>query len=211
MDTRNARLSIGAGCCRRGWRASLPPPVRCWRPAHARRRGRYSSIPGAAAGLRRRKPLSSSRSPRRPVSVCRLSRRCPTPARARCRAVVTNGTSPRSTSPNGCAGRGLIEPIDWTVVQKDKLFRCRLRQQRLYCALGTNCAIARTSSRTAVRSRGSASGTCGSFRSALALQRCAAIAGLRAAGGRRTAGKLYPMDIDRGFRKLDQIKPHIKV
>ena len=72
--------------------------------------------------------------------------------------------------------------------------------------------IARTSSRAAARDRGRTSGT---SRSSRATARCSTTRCARCSSRSWPTAwppdKVFPMDVDRAFRKLDQIKPHIKV
>ena len=108
---------------------------------------------------------------------------------------------------------GLIEPIDWTVVKKDKLFPNAVFANGLaYCALGTNLAY-----RKDKFPRGGPKtwadfwdvkkfpGTRGMLNNPIrALQFALVADGVG-------VDKIFPLDVDRAFRKLDQIKPHIKV
>ena len=82
-----------------------------------------------------------------------------------------------------------------------------------FAILAPTSAIAPTSFRTAARDRGRISGTSRNFPAAASLcisdppRTC--IFALLADGV--PMRRLYPLDFDRAFRKLDQIKPHIKV
>ncbi len=108
---------------------------------------------------------------------------------------------------------GLVEPIDWTIVQKDKLFPDAVFANGIsYCALGTNLCYRKDK----FPNGGPKSwadfwdvkkfpGTRSLFNNAPRTLNAALLAdGV-------PADKVYPMDIDRAFKKLDQIKPHIKV
>src|SRR5437773_7566246 len=108
---------------------------------------------------------------------------------------------------------GLVEPIDWTVVKKDKLFPNAVYANGLaYCALGTNLAYRKdkfpqggpktwadfwaVKKFPANRSR---------YNNAVRAVQFALVAdGV-------PVDKVFPLDVDRAFRKLDQIKPHVKV
>jgi len=108
---------------------------------------------------------------------------------------------------------GLVEPIDWSIVKKEKLFANATYANGLaFCALGTNLAYrkdkfpqggpkswadfwdvkrfpgARSMLNNAVRT----------------LQFALVADGV-------PLDKVFPIDVDRAFRKLDQIKPHVKV
>ncbi|MCC7045921.1 MAG: extracellular solute-binding protein [Alphaproteobacteria bacterium] len=108
---------------------------------------------------------------------------------------------------------GFVEPIDWTVVQKDKLFPNAVFANGIaYCALGTNLAY-----RSDKFPNGAPKswadfwdvkkfpGTRSMYNNAPRTLIAAALAdGV-------PIDKVYPLDVERAFKKLDQIKPHIKV
>ena len=108
---------------------------------------------------------------------------------------------------------GLVEPVDWTVVKKDKLFPNAVYAKGLaYCALGTNLAYRKDK----FPQGGPKSwadfwdvkkfpGSRSMLNNAVRTVQFALVAdGV-------PVDKVFPLDIDRAFRKLDQIKPHIKV
>jgi putative spermidine/putrescine transport system substrate-binding protein len=108
---------------------------------------------------------------------------------------------------------GLVEPIDWTIVRKEKLFPNAVYANGLaYCALGTNLAY-----RKDKFPQGGPKtwadfwdvkkfpGNRSMFNNAVRAAQFALVAdGV-------PPDKVFPMDVDRAFKKLDQIKPHIKV
>ncbi len=108
---------------------------------------------------------------------------------------------------------GLVEPVDWTVVKKEKLFPDAVYANGLaYCALGTNLAYRKDK----FPQGGPKSwadfwdvkkfpGSRSMLNNAVRTVQFALVAdGV-------PVDKVFPLDIDRAFRKLDQIKPHIKV
>ena len=108
---------------------------------------------------------------------------------------------------------GLVEPVDWTVVKKDKLFPNAVYANGLaYCALGTNLAYRKDK----FPQGGPKSwadfwdvkkfpGSRSMLNNAVRTVQFALVAdGV-------PVDKVFPLDVDRAFRKLDQIKPHIKV
>jgi putative spermidine/putrescine transport system substrate-binding protein len=108
---------------------------------------------------------------------------------------------------------GLVEPIDWSIVKKEKLFPGAVYANGLaYCALGTNLAY-----RKDKFPQGGPKtwadfwdvkkfpGNRSMFNNAVRTAQFALVAdGV-------PPDKVFPMDVDRAFKKLDQIKPHIKV
>jgi len=108
---------------------------------------------------------------------------------------------------------GLVEPIDWTIVKKEKLFPNAVYANGLaYCALGTNLAY-----RKDKFPQGGPKtwadfwdvkkfpGNRSMYNNAVRAAQFALVAdGI-------SPDKVFPMDVDRAFKKLDQIKPHIKV
>jgi putative spermidine/putrescine transport system substrate-binding protein len=108
---------------------------------------------------------------------------------------------------------GLVEPVDWTVVKKEQLFPNAVYANGLaYCALGTNLAYRKDK----FPQGGPKSwadfwdvkkfpGNRAMFNNAVRTVQFALVAdGV-------PVDKVFPLDVDRAFRKLDQIKPHIKV
>ena len=108
---------------------------------------------------------------------------------------------------------GLVEPVDWTVVKKEKLFPNAVYANGLaYCALGTNLAYRKDK----FPQGGPKSwadfwdvkkfpGSRSMLNNAVRTVQFALVAdGV-------PVDKVFPLDVDRAFRKLDQIKPHIKV
>ncbi len=108
---------------------------------------------------------------------------------------------------------GLVEPIDWTVVQKDKLFPDAVFANGIsYCALGTNLAYRKDKFPNGGPQSWADFWDVKKFPGTRSLYNNAprsAIFALLADGVPRD--KIYPLDLDRAFKKLDQIKPHIKV
>jgi putative spermidine/putrescine transport system substrate-binding protein len=108
---------------------------------------------------------------------------------------------------------GLVEPIDWSIVKKDQLFPDAVHANGLaYCALGTNLVY-----RKDKFPRGGPAnwadfwnvqkfpGNRSMLNNAVRTLQFALVAdGV-------PPDKVFPIDVDRAFRKLDQIKPHIKV
>ena len=193
---RNARLSIGAGCCRRGVaRSPLPPPVRCWRPgARARRRGRsivntWGGSWTAAEEAAFFKPFTEATGIRvrtvAPVSYAKLK------AQVQSGSYEWDVTEINQSEWLRAEREGLVEPIDWTIVQKDKLFPDAVFANGIsYCALGTNLCYRKDKFPNGGPQSWADFWDVKKFPgSALALQQCAAIAGLRAAGRRRAAGQ----------------------
>jgi putative spermidine/putrescine transport system substrate-binding protein len=108
---------------------------------------------------------------------------------------------------------GLVEPIDWTVVQKDKLFPDAVFANGIsYCALGTNLCY---------RKDKFPNGGPQSWADFWDVKKFPGMRSLYNNAPRSLAfalladgvppDRLYPMDIERAFKKLDQIKPHVKV
>ena len=108
---------------------------------------------------------------------------------------------------------GLLEPIDWGIVQKDKLFAGADYSNGISaCALGTNLAY---------RSDKFPNGGPKSWADFWDVEKFpgpraminnpvrALVFALVADGV--PVDKVFPLDVDRAFRKLDRIKPHIKV
>ena len=108
---------------------------------------------------------------------------------------------------------GLVEPVDWTVVKKEQLFPNAVYANGLaYCALGTNLAYRKDK----FPQGGPKSwadfwdvkkfpGNRAMLNNAVRTVQFALVADGVA------VDKVFPLDVDRAFRKLDQIKPHIKV
>ncbi|MBI3514970.1 MAG: ABC transporter substrate-binding protein [Proteobacteria bacterium] len=108
---------------------------------------------------------------------------------------------------------GLAEPIDWAIVKKDKLPPDTVFANGIhYCALGTNLCY-----RTDKFPNGGPKSWADFWdvkkfpgnRSLYNSWSRALPAALIADGV--PLDKLYPLDVDRGFKKLGEIKPHIKV
>ena len=108
---------------------------------------------------------------------------------------------------------GFVEPVDWSIVDKTKLFDNAVVANGIkYCALGTNLCY-RTDKFPNGGPRSWADfwdvkkfpGTRSLYNHPL---RSIAFA-LLADGVPKD--KLYPLDVDRGLKKLSEIKPHIKV
>jgi putative spermidine/putrescine transport system substrate-binding protein len=108
---------------------------------------------------------------------------------------------------------GLVEPVDWTVVKKEKLFPNAVYANGLaYCALGTNLAYRRDKFPQGGPKSWADFWDVKKFpgpRSMLNNAVRAVQFALVADGV--PVDKVFPLDVDRAFRKLDQIKPHIKV
>src|SRR5258706_132363 len=108
---------------------------------------------------------------------------------------------------------GLVEPIDWSIINKDKLPPDSVFANGVhYCALGTNLCY-----RTDKFPNGGPK-TWADFwdvkkfpgnRSLYNSWDRVLPAALIADGV--PVDKLYPLDVDRAFKKLNEIKPHIKV
>src|SRR3989454_1067369 len=108
---------------------------------------------------------------------------------------------------------GLLDPIDWSVVKKDMLFPNAVYANGLaYCALGTNLAYRRDKFPQGGPKTWADFWDVKKFpgnRSMLNNAVRTAQFALVADGV--PPDKVFPMDVDRAFRKLDQIKPHVKV
>jgi putative spermidine/putrescine transport system substrate-binding protein len=108
---------------------------------------------------------------------------------------------------------GLIEPIDWRIVQKDKLFPGADFANGIgACALGTNLVY-----RSDQYPRGGPKNWADFWdvekfpgpRAMINNPVRALVFALAADGV--PADKIFPLDVERAFRKLDQVKKHIKV
>jgi putative spermidine/putrescine transport system substrate-binding protein len=108
---------------------------------------------------------------------------------------------------------GLIEPIDWRIVQRDKLFPgAEFANGIAACALGTTLAY------RADKYPGGGPKNWSDFWNvekfpgprAMINNPVRALVFALAADG-VPVDKIFPLDIDRAFRKLDQVKKHIKV
>jgi putative spermidine/putrescine transport system substrate-binding protein len=108
---------------------------------------------------------------------------------------------------------GLLEPIDWSIVKKDKLFPNAVYANGLaYCALGTNLAYRKDKFPPGGLRSWADFWDVKKFPGARAMLNNAVRALTFALVADGVAlDKVYPMDVERAFRKLDQIKPHIKV
>jgi putative spermidine/putrescine transport system substrate-binding protein len=108
---------------------------------------------------------------------------------------------------------GLLEPIDWSIVKKDKLFPNAVYANGLaYCALGTNLAYRKDKFPQGGLSSWADFWDVKKFPGARSMLNNAvrALSFALVADG-VALDKVYPMDVERAFRKLDQIKPHVKV
>ena len=108
---------------------------------------------------------------------------------------------------------GLVEPIDWSIVKKDKLFPNAVYANGLaYCALGTNLAYRKDKFPQGGPKTWADFWDVKNFpgnRSMLNNAVRTVQFALVADGV--PVDKVFPLDVDRAFRKLDQIKPHVKV
>jgi putative spermidine/putrescine transport system substrate-binding protein len=108
---------------------------------------------------------------------------------------------------------GLVEPIDWTIVQKDKLFPDAVFANGIaYCALGTNLCYRKDKFPNGGPQSWADFWDVKKFPGTRSLYNSAPrtlLFALLADGV--PADKVYPFDLDRAFKKLDEIKPHIKV
>ena len=108
---------------------------------------------------------------------------------------------------------GLVEPIDWTIVKKEKLFPDAVYANGLaYCALGTNLAYRKDKFPQGGPKTWADFWDVKKFPGNRSMYNNA----VRAAQFALVADgvppdKVFPLDVDRAFKKLDQIKPHIKV
>lgn len=109
---------------------------------------------------------------------------------------------------------GLVEEIDWNIVDRDALFPDAVYANGIkYCALGTNLAYRSDHFPGGVGPRNwgefwDVEGFPGDRSLINNPVRCLIYA-LVADGVPTDA--MFPVDVDRAFRKLDEIKPHIKV
>lgn len=108
---------------------------------------------------------------------------------------------------------GLIEPIDWSVVKKEKLYpNATYANGFLFCALGTNLAYRKDKFPKGGPKNWADFWDVQKFpgnrsmlnNAARTLQFALVADGV-------PPDKVFPLDVDRAFRKLDQIKRHIKV
>src|SRR5207247_3418783 len=108
---------------------------------------------------------------------------------------------------------GLVEPIDWSVVKKDKLFPNAVYANGLaYCALGTNLAYRKDKFPQGGPKTWADFWDVKKFpgnRSMLNNAIRAVQFALVADGV--PPDKVFPLDVDRAFKKRVQIKPHINV
>jgi putative spermidine/putrescine transport system substrate-binding protein len=111
------------------------------------------------------------------------------------------------------AHEGLVEPIDWTILQKDKLFPDAVFANGIaYCALGTNLCYRKDKFPNGGPQSWADFWDVKKFPGTRSLYNSAPrtlLFALLADGV--PADKVYPFDLDRAFKKLDEIKPHIKV
>ena len=108
---------------------------------------------------------------------------------------------------------GLVEPVDWTVVKKEKLYPNAVYASGLgYCALGTNLVYRKDKFPQGGPKSWADFWDVKKFpgnRSMLNNSVRAVQFALVADGV--PVDKVFPLDVDRAFRKLDQIKAHVKV
>ncbi len=108
---------------------------------------------------------------------------------------------------------GLIEPIDWRIVQKDELFAgAEYANGISACALGTNLAYRSDKYPNGGPKTWTDFWDVEKFPGPRAMINNpvrALVFALVADGV--PVDKVFPLDVDRAFRKLDRIKPHIKV
>ncbi len=108
---------------------------------------------------------------------------------------------------------GLVEPIDWSIIKKDQLPPNAVFANGIaYCALGTNLCY---------RSDKFPNGGPQSWADFWDVKKFPGARSLYNSWSRTLPAalmadgvphdKLYPLDVERAFKKLDQIKPHIKV
>jgi putative spermidine/putrescine transport system substrate-binding protein len=108
---------------------------------------------------------------------------------------------------------GLVEPVDWSVLKKDRLFPDAVYANGLaYCALGTNLVYRRD------KFPGGGPRTWADFwdvrrfpGNRAMLNHAARTLQFALVADGVPPDRVFPIDVDRAFRKLDQIKPHIKV
>ena len=108
---------------------------------------------------------------------------------------------------------GLLEPIDWRIVQKDKLFAGADYSNGISaCALGTNLAYRADKFPNGGPKSWADFWDVEKFPGPRAMINNpvrALVFALVADGV--PVDQVFPLDVDRAFRKLDRIKPHIKV
>jgi len=108
---------------------------------------------------------------------------------------------------------GLIEPIDWRIIDKSKLFPgADFANGIAACALGTNLAYRSDKYPNGGPKNWADFWNVEKFPGPRAMinNPVRALVFALAADG-VPADKVFPLDVDRAFRKLDQIKQHIKV
>ena len=135
-------------------------------------------------------------------------------SRRRCNAAIRRDITAINQADLLRADReGLLEPVDWSIVKRDKLFPGAVYANGLaYCALGTNLVY-----RKDKFPRGGPR-TWADFWDVQKFpgHRAMLSNAVRALQFALVADdvppdKVFPIDVDRAFRKLDQIKPHVKV
>jgi putative spermidine/putrescine transport system substrate-binding protein len=108
---------------------------------------------------------------------------------------------------------GLVEPIDWSIGKKEKLFPNAVHANGLaYCALGTNLAYRKDKFPQGGPKTWADFWDVKKFpgnRSMLNNPVRTVQFALVADGV--PLDRVFPLDVDRAFKKLDQIKPHVKV
>ncbi len=108
---------------------------------------------------------------------------------------------------------GLVEPVDWSIVKKDKLFPDAVYANGLaYCAMGTNLVYRKDRFPLGGPRTWAHFWDVQKFPGNRAMQNHA-VRTLQFAlvADDVPPDKVFPLDVDRAFRKLNQIKPHIKV
>lgn len=108
---------------------------------------------------------------------------------------------------------GLLEPIDWSIVKRDSLFPHAAYASGLaYCALGTNLVYRRD------RFPRGGPRTWADFwdvqrfpGNRAMLNHATRVLQFALVADGVPPDRVFPLDVDRAFRKLDQIKPHVKV
>ena len=108
---------------------------------------------------------------------------------------------------------GLLEPIDWSIVKKDRLFPGAVYASGLaYCALGTNLAYRRDKFPRGGPKTWADFWDVQKFPGSRAmLNNSVRALQFALVADDVPLDKVFPIDVDRAFRKLDQIKRHVKV
>lgn len=108
---------------------------------------------------------------------------------------------------------GLVEPIDWTIIKKEKLPPNAVHANGIaYCALGTNLCYRSDKFPKGAPQSWADFWDVKNFPGARALyNNWSRTLPMALVADGVAYDKLYPLDVDRAFKKLDEIKPHIKV